>query len=47
MVRHVCRRAEVLSAFWVGNLRERYLLEDLGVDGGIFKWIFNKYYVMA
>jgi hypothetical protein len=28
----------------VGNLRERDLLEDVGVDGKIiFKWIFKKW----
>jgi hypothetical protein len=31
------------TAFWLGDLRERGNLEDLGVDGTvILKWIFRK-----
>ena len=29
------RRGEVHTGFWRGNLRERHLLEDRGVDGRI------------
>ena len=30
--------------FWWGNLRERYHLEDQGVDGRIIlRWIFGKW----
>ena len=28
--------------FWCGNLREKYHLEDLGVDRTILNWIFNR-----
>jgi hypothetical protein len=41
-VGHVPRkeRTETHTEFWWGNLRERYRLEDLGVDGRIiFKWM--------
>ena len=32
------------TGFWWGYLRERYHLEDPGVDGRIiFKWIFEKW----
>jgi hypothetical protein len=38
------RRAEVLTGFWWGNLRERYRLEDPRVDGWIIlSWIFRKW----
>jgi hypothetical protein len=30
------------TRFWLGNLRERGRLEDLGVDGKILKWIIQK-----
>ena len=31
------------AGFWCGNLRERDLFEDLGVDGRIIlKWTFKK-----
>jgi hypothetical protein len=34
------RRGEVHKGFWQGNLREKYHLEDLDVDGRItLKWI--------
>ena len=36
-------REEVYTEFWWGNLRERDHLEDPGVDGRIFKWIFKKW----
>jgi hypothetical protein len=33
----------VHAGFWCGNLRERDLFEDLGVDGRIIlKWTFKK-----
>jgi hypothetical protein len=36
-------RGEACTGFWLGNLRERDHLEDLGVDGRIiFSWIFRK-----
>jgi len=35
---------EVHTGFWLGNLRERDHLEDLGVDGRIIlRWIFRKW----
>jgi len=35
-------RGEVLIGFWWGNLRERYHLKDLGIDGRvILKWNFK------
>jgi hypothetical protein len=38
-------REEVYTEFWWGNLGERDLLEDLGVDGPlILKWPFMKCY---
>jgi hypothetical protein len=43
---HVARmgRGEVHTKFWCGNLRERDLLEDPGVDWRIIlKWIFKKW----
>jgi hypothetical protein len=43
---HVARMGvgEVHTGFWWGNLRERYHLEDPGIDGRIiFKWIFKKW----
>jgi len=34
---------EAYIEFWWGNLRERDLLDDPGVDGRIiFRWIFRK-----
>jgi hypothetical protein len=42
---HVCGTGEVHAGFWWGELRERYHLEDLGVDGRIIlKWIFKKWH---
>jgi hypothetical protein len=36
--------AEVYTGFWWGNLRERYHLEDPGVDGRIIlRRIFRKW----
>jgi hypothetical protein len=32
---HVCERRKVHTKFWWGNLREREILKDLGVDGRI------------
>ena len=40
-VGHVARmrRVEAYKGFWWGNLRERFYLEDPGIDGKIFsKW---------
>jgi hypothetical protein len=31
----------MLTRFWLGSLKETDHLEALGVDGGIFKLIFN------
>jgi hypothetical protein len=36
-------RGEVYTGFWWANLRERYYLEDPGIDRRIIlKWIFRK-----
>jgi hypothetical protein len=36
-------RGEAYTGFWCGNLRERDLLGDPGVDGRIIlRWIFRK-----
>ena len=41
---HVWGRGKVPSGFWCGNLRDRDLLEDPGVNGRmILKWIFRKW----
>jgi hypothetical protein len=38
-------REVVHTGFWLGKLRGRDHLEDLGVDGRIIlRWIFWKYY---
>ena len=35
---------EVHRGFWLGELKERHHLEDLGIDGRIvLKWIFKKW----
>jgi hypothetical protein len=35
---------EAYAVFWWGNLRERYHLEDPGLDGRIIlKWVFRKW----
>jgi hypothetical protein len=39
---HVRGRDEVHTGFWWEILRERDHLEDLGLDGRISKWIFEK-----
>jgi hypothetical protein len=40
---HVWGRGEVCTGFWWGNLRERDLWGDPGVDGRIILgWIFKK-----
>jgi len=37
-------RRKLHTRFWWGNMRERYRLEDPGVDGRItIKWIFKKW----
>jgi hypothetical protein len=39
-------RGEEHTGFWCGNMRERYHLEDSGVDGRIIlKFIFNNWNV--
>jgi hypothetical protein len=41
---HVRKTAEVHKVFWWGGLRERDLLEDVGVEGRIkLKWVFEKW----
>ena len=41
-VTHVAKNI-VHTGFWLGNLRERYHLKDLSVDGRIIlKWIFEE-----
>ena len=36
-------RGEVYTGLWLGDLRERDHLQDLGVDGRIIlRWIFRK-----
>jgi hypothetical protein len=30
------------TGFWWENMREKDHLEDLGVDGMVFKWVFRK-----
>jgi hypothetical protein len=40
---HVWETGEVHTGFWWGELRVRYNLEDIGIDGRIIlKWIFRK-----
>jgi hypothetical protein len=42
-VGHVWKTVEVHTGFWLGDLKERHHLEDLGIDGRIvLKWIFKK-----
>jgi len=42
--RHVWVRGEIHTGFWWGNLRDRYHLEDPGVDGRIIlRWISRKW----
>jgi hypothetical protein len=37
-------RGDMHTAFWLGNLRERDQLEDIGADGRIIlQWIFKKW----
>jgi hypothetical protein len=33
----------VHTGFWWGRLREGDHLEDLGIDGRIFKWVFKNW----
>jgi len=40
--------SEVYTGVWWGNLRERYHLENPGVDGRIIlRWIYRKWVVRA
>jgi len=42
-MQHAWGRGGVYTGFWWGNLRERYRLEDPGIDGRIMlRWIFRK-----
>ena len=39
-MKHVWESVDVHTRFWWKNLRQRYLLEDLGIDRSIIlKWI--------
>jgi hypothetical protein len=40
---HVCRRREIHTGFWWGNLKRRDHLEDLNI-GGILKLILKEQY---
>ena len=40
---HVCRKGEVCTRFWWGNLRERDHWGDQDVDGVILRWILRKW----
>ena len=42
--RHVWRKGEVCTRFWLGNLRERDHWGDQDVDGRtLLRWIFRKW----
>jgi hypothetical protein len=43
-MKRVWGRGESYTGFWWGNLRERNLLGDRGVDGSIMlRWIFREW----
>jgi hypothetical protein len=39
---HVWGSGEVLIGYWWGNLRDKDYLIDLGIDGRILNWMFNR-----
>jgi hypothetical protein len=44
-VEYIFGRGDTHTVFWLENLRERDLMEDIGVDGRkILKWILKKWY---
>jgi hypothetical protein len=41
---HIWETGKVHTGFWMGDLREKDHLEDLGIDGRvILKWLFKKW----
>jgi hypothetical protein len=45
---YIWGRVEVYTEFWWGNLREKYHVEDPGIDGRIIlRWIFREWTVRA
>jgi hypothetical protein len=43
VVWQVCEGKETHTGFWLGKIKERGHLHDLGVDGKIIQGILNKY----
>jgi hypothetical protein len=40
---HIWETGEVHTGSWLGDLMEKYRVEDRDVDGRMLKWVFKKW----